>query len=228
MLTRSSILSIYDFVLTTFTSANVVAPEAGVSNPVVIASEKPVDRTFAVSLSMKSINLILNKDGGHLATASFDDGLISVLMQLDTMTVHGRLGNVLVVDHMTQSLPSDIFRNFMSMEGSQVADFTFETFSMTSEEYPGYDSSLSVRAPSLRMTHLEEFTKSLQVFVIVYISRPICLNFRDCISCWKVLEKLLMNLRLKYSLLLASFAMTLISRLLLSSFLSLRLHVLIR
>jgi vacuolar protein sorting-associated protein 13A/C len=164
VLTRSSILSLYDFVLTTFTENDAPSPlDINLPNPVVI-EEKPSDRTFAVSLSMQSINLLLNKDGTHLATASFDDGLISVMMQLDTMTVHGKLGNILVVDHMIRSPPSDIFRNFMSMEGGQAADFTYETFSKASENYPGYDSYLTLRAPSLKLTHLEEFTRNLQVY----------------------------------------------------------------
>jgi vacuolar protein sorting-associated protein 13A/C len=163
VLTRSSILSLYDFVLTTFTDSNAPIPaEEALLNPVIIA-EKPSDRTFAVSLSMKTINLLLNKDGTHLATASFDDGLISVLMQLNTMKVHGKLGNISVVDYMVRYPPSDLFRNFMSIEGGQAADFTFETFSKAAADYPGYDSSLSLKAPSLKLTHLEEFTRNLQV-----------------------------------------------------------------
>jgi vacuolar protein sorting-associated protein 13A/C len=161
VLTRASILSLYDFVLTTFTDSNASTPsEEAMPNPVIIEA-KPTDRTFAVSLSMKTINFLLNKDGTHLATASFDDGLISVMMQLDSMSVHGTLGNINVVDQMVRG--SDLFRSFMRLEGGDAADFTFETYGKGAG-WPGYDSILSLRCPSLKVTHLEEFTRNLQVW----------------------------------------------------------------
>lgn len=164
VLTISSILSLYDFVLTTFTTSEKSAQTVIASGTPVEVAKKQPDRTFTIALSSKSIRLLLNKDGIHLATASFDDGLLAIVLKSQTMQVHGRLGNLLVLDHLARNIHTELHRQFLSIEGGEAADFVFETFNKAASDYPGYDSALTLKAPSLRMTHLEDFTRQLQQY----------------------------------------------------------------
>ncbi|KAJ3227354.1 hypothetical protein HK099_002420 [Clydaea vesicula] len=174
VLTRKSILDLYDFLLTAFVSKEekktILPPEIteedAMTDPLSTASDME-ESTFVVSTSLKSINLLLNRDGTHIATSSFDDGQISVVMKNKTMKVNGTLGNFSIVDHLVRPSAKDpsIYRDFISVEGGQVADFVFESFDISSDNYPGYDSSLNLFAPSVKVTFLEDFCIELQEYL---------------------------------------------------------------
>lgn len=219
IITRNSILTLYDYVLTTFSYAS--APASSASNQdlpvaattplpitapttpavasnilanlppiataadgghsssftappnsahlatssstsfIAVSSTHPKSNTMTVELSMKSTKIIFNKDGCHIATSVFDDGLISITMKTKTMLVTGKLRDIKIFDELPRSKESkfpDRYRQFVSIQGGEAANFVYETFNkLDYENYPGYDSALTFIASSLRMTYVEEF-----------------------------------------------------------------------
>ncbi|KAJ3092913.1 hypothetical protein HK102_000456 [Quaeritorhiza haematococci] len=57
---------------------------------------------------------------------------------------------------------NEMFREFLRIEGDEVANFRFETFSQNSDKYPGYDSALTLRTSSVRITYLEDLIRELR------------------------------------------------------------------
>ncbi|PWN54382.1 hypothetical protein IE53DRAFT_157097 [Violaceomyces palustris] len=188
MLTRVSVLAVYDWIMTTF----VPAEEAPVQPPTPAthnrrASEahslkpnvpKPSDPTpshsaaiaerkekIRVRVKLTSIVLRLNNDGSLLATLTLSTADVAVLLRGNSLRVAARLGSLLLVDNAQRDFADPQFKKLLSIQGDELADFTYETFDIEDEaSYPGYDSSIWLRSGSLRFTFLEEPVRDLLEF----------------------------------------------------------------
>ncbi|KAF9166895.1 hypothetical protein DFQ26_006563 [Actinomortierella ambigua] len=171
IVTRKSVLALFDFILTTFTAGpeqarppprpplSTDAPHA--KSDVNLASPPPPAKqdTMKVKVSMRSINLILNNDGQRLATMALEQCDVSVMLKPLTMRVNVKLGNFMLTDDINPGK-----QQLLSIQGEEFADFAYETFDAQSSSYPGYDTSLFLRAGSLQFTFLEEPIKQLLDF----------------------------------------------------------------
>lgn len=171
VVTRSSILFLFDWVMTTFTDPNdATAPQ----QPTIEAGEgqgsdggegAQVDEVASDKLRVKvkltSINLILNEDGLRLATLSLSAADVSVLLRAPTMRVAARLGNLSLHDDFSSASPQEM----LTIQGDELADFRYETHDPNDKAtYPGYDTSVHLRSGSLRFTFRSEPVHRILVF----------------------------------------------------------------
>ncbi|GAA5827080.1 hypothetical protein JCM11251_002234 [Rhodosporidiobolus azoricus] len=163
IVTRSSILMLFDWVMTTFTdpgdaaappSPNVKPDEEGQLEE--ISTDK-----LRVKVKLTSINLILNEDGTRLATLSLSAADVSVLLRAPTIRIAARLGNLSLHDDFSADAPQEM----LTIQGDQLADFRYETYDPNdSSSYPGYDTSVSLRSGSFRFTFRSEPVHRILVF----------------------------------------------------------------
>jgi vacuolar protein sorting-associated protein 13A/C len=168
IVTRGSILVLFDFVLATFTNpeAPAVAPQQTQNQLLpeeeqqMIAQPQPAIEKMRVKVKLNSIVLILNNDGDRLATLELSAADVSVLLRGPTLRVTGRLGNLFIADDTKAHVSdNDDFRKLLQIKGDEVADFTYETYSRdinAGHSYPGYDAHVVLRTGSLQLTFLEE------------------------------------------------------------------------
>ncbi|KAJ3052099.1 hypothetical protein HK097_006900 [Rhizophlyctis rosea] len=182
VLTQGTVLSLYDFILTTFTNAgsvthsransqvSIAKPGNGEDNAAQSIEKgelppaeplPPYPATMRVKASMKSIGLIVNQDGKRLATATFATLQASVLMKESTMKVEGSIGDLSIVDEVQRVEHGRLYRQLLRIDGDEVAHFTWETFNAHDGSYPGYDSALTLKASSMRLTYVESLINEL-------------------------------------------------------------------
>ncbi|KAF9431274.1 hypothetical protein BGZ94_003589 [Podila epigama] len=176
ILTRKSVLTLFDFILTTFagppaqgqplagpTPLTGSHPEGGLlkSSPsqMEVKAPPPTQDTMKVKVKMTSINFILNNDGQRLATMALSQCDVSVIMKPPTMRVNVKLGNFTLTDDINPGK-----QQILAIQGEEFADFAYETFDVQSSSFPGYDASIFLRAGSLQLTFLEEPIKQLLDF----------------------------------------------------------------
>ncbi|KAG0208228.1 hypothetical protein BGX33_006369 [Mortierella sp. NVP41] len=171
ILTRKSVLTLFDFVLTTFTGpapAPAQSPRPAAANGELTTSQtalaqiddKPAAQDkMKVKVKMTSINFILNNDGQRLATMALSQCDVSVLMKPPTMRVNVKLGNFTLTDDINPGK-----QQILAIQGEEFADFAYETYDIQSTSYPGYDASVFLKAGSLQLTFLEESIRQLLDF----------------------------------------------------------------
>ncbi len=162
IITRSSILILFDWVLTTFADGGPPpepTPEA-VNGDDQSVTEVSTDK-LRVKVKLTSINLVLNEDGFRLATLSLSAADVTVLLRAPTIHVAARLGNLTFFDDFSADSP----REMLSIQGDELADFQYETYDPDNEvAYPGYDTLVKLRSGSLKFTFIEEPVHRILLF----------------------------------------------------------------
>ncbi|RUS21382.1 hypothetical protein BC937DRAFT_92871, partial [Endogone sp. FLAS-F59071] len=184
IVTRSSILTLYNFILTTFvpsenTAASTTsAQKSVVTQDVAPAQDEEVQKdttskvttqpknplTLQVKVCLDSVNLILNNDGVRLATGRLSHGDVSVMLRQNQITVSAKLGNFSLTDDLSKSTSTQSLRQLLTIEGDELADFRFETYNPYKIDYPGYDQLIYLRIGSARFTFLEEPVRQLVAY----------------------------------------------------------------
>ncbi|KAF9111925.1 hypothetical protein BGX27_004234 [Mortierella sp. AM989] len=167
IVTRKSVLALFDFILTTFTAPAQPQNQAPAAEDQNIAkatqspanNAPPAQDTMKVKVRMTGIHFILNNDGQRLATMALQQCDVAVLMKPPTMRVNVRLGNFTLTDDISPGK-----QQILAIQGEELADFAYETFDSKATSYPGYDASVFLRAGSLQLTFLEEPIRQLLDF----------------------------------------------------------------
>ncbi|KAL7624686.1 Vacuolar protein sorting-associated protein 13 [Parahypoxylon ruwenzoriense] len=190
VVTRKTLLTLLDFILTTFTNneksnsqpskrvrdisddeekekekeegVEIVEPRA--------ESQQNEAGSIRVKVDLKSIRMILNNDGIRLATLSFNHADVGVFLLGKTMRVAAKLGDLTLVDDVNIGASEDSsFRRLVTIQGDELADFRYETFdSSNTKAYPGYDSSVYLRAGSIKVNFLEEPFRKIIEFLVKF------------------------------------------------------------
>lgn len=182
VVTRKTLLTLLDFVLVTFTSpgSNSQQKQKAITDDgseVDIAVEPAEPRppqtqagAIRVKVDLKSIQLVLNNDGIRLATLSFNQADIGVFIFGSTMRVNTKLGDLSLIDDVNLGVPEDSsIRKLITIHGDDLADFRYETFDSKNEKsYPGYDSSIYLRAGSIKVNFLEEPFRKIVDFMVKF------------------------------------------------------------
>ncbi|KAG5925451.1 hypothetical protein E4U42_004279 [Claviceps africana] len=184
VVTRKTLLTLLDFILITFaggdgeenaqTSAIDVAEsdenknsDEGVRQP-----PTPADKTASirVKVDLKTIRLILNNDGMRLATLSLNHGDAGIFISGNTMRISAKLGDLSLVDDVNLGVSADSnLRRLVTIQGDDLADFRYETFDAGNEKiYPGYDSSIFLRAGSVKVNFVEEPFRKIIDFLVKF------------------------------------------------------------
>ncbi|KAL9941010.1 hypothetical protein V8E36_000498 [Tilletia maclaganii] len=173
MLTRVSVLAVYDWIMTTFVPEEPPAtPESGeqgeaLDEPKADEKEvvKPRQEKLRVRVKLNSVVLRLNNDGQLLATLTLSTADVAVMLRGPTIRIAARLGSLSLLDNVERRNADPDFRKLLTIQGDELADFTYETFDATDQQtYPGHDSSIWLRTGSLRFTFTEEPIRELLRF----------------------------------------------------------------
>ncbi|KAI9673228.1 MAG: hypothetical protein M1817_003091 [Caeruleum heppii] len=181
VVTRRTLLTLLDFVLVTFTN-----PQPAGSSPRAIKGSDDSDEhettqidhahaeteasKMRVKVDLKSIVLILNNDGVRLATLSLTTADVGIFLMGKTMRVGTKLGNLNLVDDINQGAAKDsTVRQLISIQGDELADFSYQTFDPdSSASYPGYSSSIYLRSGSIKVNFLEEPFRKIVDFLVKF------------------------------------------------------------
>lgn len=181
VVTRKTLLSLLDFVLVTFSSpgGNTQRQQKAITDDgsevdIAVEPAEPPPQTpsgaIRVKVDLKSIQLVLNNDGIRLATLSFNQADIGVFIFGSTMRINTKLGDLSLVDDVNLGVPEDSsLRKLITIQGDDLADFRYETFDSKNEKsYPGYDSSIYLRAGSIKVNFLEEPFRKIVDFMVKF------------------------------------------------------------
>lgn len=181
VVTRKTILTLLDFVITTFTNPGTPPtpqvkriedakddnedekPDQTLVNKPALEADK-----IRVKIDLDSIALILNNDGIRLATLSLASADVGIFLMGKTMRIGARLGNFSLFDDINEGAgESSPLRQLVSIQGDELADFRYETFDPEAKSsYPGYNSSVYLRSGSIKVNFVEEpFRKIIQFAV---------------------------------------------------------------
>jgi vacuolar protein sorting-associated protein 13A/C len=178
VVTRKTILTLLDFVITTFTNPDAPKPqvktlegdsEANDEEPQQIITPAQ-EQKIRVKVDLDSIALILNNDGIRLATLSLDSADLGIFLMGKTMRIGGRLGNFSLIDDINEGAGEESpFRQLVSIQGDELADFRYETFDPEAKgSYPGYNSSIFLRSGSIKVNFVEQPFQKIIDFVVKF------------------------------------------------------------
>ena len=180
VVTRKTLLTLLDFVLTTFASPDDSGQQARVTNDEQKdASTKAVQKQdsakaqepdkIRIKVDLNSIALVLNNDGIRLATLSLKTADVGVFLAGGSMRVDARLGSLSLLDDINQGAPLDSpLRQLVTIQGDELADFRYQTYDNKAKSYPGYDSKIYLRSGSIKVNFLEEPFRKIIEFVVKF------------------------------------------------------------
>ncbi|GMK58122.1 hypothetical protein CspeluHIS016_0501540 [Cutaneotrichosporon spelunceum] len=158
------ILSLYDFIMTTFVGQDdtekPVAEQAADENQESVSMDK-----MRIRVKLTSAQVSLENNGIRFALLSLPSADVGLLLRSGTMRVAARLGNLSLLDTTDAKVASPDFKKLLTIEGGELADFSYETFNPDDETFPGYNSMIHLRSGSLKFTYVEDTIHSLVVWL---------------------------------------------------------------
>lgn len=156
VLSRKSLLSILNFVLNTFTDPTAEATPADEIKHVDAVDDSMSPQKINVTVALDSVLVVLNEDGLKLATLQLSTALILVFLLPEAMEVKGRLGALSLFDDLNHGSPRDsIFRSLISIEGDNLAEFTYKTYDAESNTEL-YQSSIEFVTAATKVNFVED------------------------------------------------------------------------
>ncbi|KAM5373472.1 hypothetical protein ACJZ2D_006966 [Fusarium nematophilum] len=184
IVTRKTLLTLLDFILITFTSNEAEQSEQqtlldgdeddseSVDTAVAVSTPQQTANagSIRVKVDLKSIRLILNNDGIRLATLSFNKADAGIFLRGKTMRISTKLGDLSLVDDVNLGVSEEShLRKLVAIQGDDLADFRYETFDASNPKaYPGYDSSVFLRAGSVKINFVEEPFRKIIDFLVKF------------------------------------------------------------
>ena len=87
------------------------------------------------------------------------------MLRAGTLRVGARLGALSLEDLTESSVADPAFKKLLAIEGGDLADFSYETFDPSdTETFPGYNSSIHLRAGSFKFTFMEQPIRDLMTW----------------------------------------------------------------
>lgn len=82
------------------------------------------------------------------------------------MRLTGRLGGFVLTNDAYPT--KEEFRDILSIEGPDLADFTYQTYDPSDETYAGFQSSITLNAASLKLHFLEKPLQAIYLFFLQF------------------------------------------------------------
>ncbi|RMZ73838.1 vacuolar sorting-associated vps13 [Pyrenophora seminiperda CCB06] len=174
IVTRRTLLTLLDFVLDTFTnpgpSQNQQAQITDKQEEEAVPSQTQAEPDkIRIRAELKRIAVVLNNDSIRLATLSLNSGDVGIFLSGKTMRIGGRLGNLSLIDDVNQGVSEESsLRQLVTIEGKNLADFSYETFDSESESYPGYDMAVALKTGSIKINFLTEPFRKIMEFAVKF------------------------------------------------------------
>ncbi|KIR74970.1 vacuolar protein sorting-associated protein vps13 [Cryptococcus deuterogattii CA1014] len=165
------ILSLYDFIMTTFVPNNqssVEQPPQDVETQVQGVDQEdaqPSTDKMRIRVKLTSAQVALENNANKFALLALPSADVAILLRSGGLRVGARLGNLSLEDLSEEPVADTSFKKLLSIEGGELADFSYETFDPTDKEtFPGYNSSVNLRAGSFKFTFMEKPISDLYAF----------------------------------------------------------------
>lgn len=156
IVTRRSLLTILNFILTTFTDPNPQETPADVLRHNDASQIETSPQQIRVNVNLDSILLVLNDEGIKLATLQLATAHVNVLVLPESLKVYTKLGALNLHDEINEGSPKDsMMRKILSFDDDRLAEFTYETFDATDNSL-AYHSKIDFNAGSLRVNFVEQ------------------------------------------------------------------------
>ncbi|GAB7364086.1 hypothetical protein MBLNU230_g4638t1 [Neophaeotheca triangularis] len=173
MVTRRTLLTLLDFVMVTFASGDDTSKEvepAQIEDAGEEEEQKPQEQDkIRIKAELKRVAVILNNDGIRLATLSLTSASVNLFLHGKAMNVAAKLGNLGLVDDINQGVAEEsALRQLVSIQGDELADFRYQTFDAEADNYPGYDTSIFLRAGSLKVSFVTEPFRKIMEFGVKF------------------------------------------------------------
>jgi vacuolar protein sorting-associated protein 13A/C len=110
--------------------------------------------------------VVLVNNKTKLATLSLSTALVSILLRNSGMRITGRLGSLSLLDNSLSKAARPEFKEIMSIEGENFADFTYQTFEGEEKEAAGFSSQFTLLAASVKLHFVEDALQSIYAFLI--------------------------------------------------------------
>jgi len=105
-------------------------------------------------------------NGVKLSVLSLSTANASVLLGNNAMLVTGRLGSLNLIDDSEMYTIHQQFKQILSIEGNNFAEFSYQTFDPTNHEtYTGVKSKVHLAAGSVKVNFLEEPLHDIYLFL---------------------------------------------------------------
>jgi vacuolar protein sorting-associated protein 13A/C len=174
IVTRRTLLTLLDFVLDTFTNPGQpqdqqaqITDKPG-EQQVANQSQAEPDK-IRIRAELKRIAVVLNNDGIRLATLSLSSGDVGIFLSGKTMRIGGQLGSLSLIDDVNQGVSEESsLRQLVTIEGKNLADFSYETFDPDTESYPGYDMAVALKTGSIKINFLTEPFRKIMEFAVKF------------------------------------------------------------
>lgn len=187
------VISLYDFIMNTFvpnrgtpppaieappeTTPTVDSPEP---TPTVVQGAVEKIRVLVKLASVQGkvvftssfncadrFTVLLINDDIQIATLSLSTADVAILLRGSTLRVNARLSSLSLTDDSDVHTSLAEFKDILSIEGSNFADFQYQTFDPSDKEtYKGYNSSVYLSTGSLKVHYLEQPLHDIYVFLL--------------------------------------------------------------
>lgn len=149
------VLKLYDFIMTTFVSAPDAQQEQQKAIEAAAAGDVSTDK-LRIRVKLRSMALCLQDQAATFATLTLSAGDVALLMRAGTMRLSASVGNLTLVDETDDRVAHPDFKQLLSIEGKELADFSYETFDANdAETFPGYNSMVKLHSGSLKLTFMD-------------------------------------------------------------------------
>jgi vacuolar protein sorting-associated protein 13A/C len=186
------ILTLYDFIITTFvpkSGQNAQAPvisgddnqPRNVSHVSTTPEKEPSTQKIRVTVVLASVQgslpflplvavtksfiVVLLNDNVRIATISLSTANATIFLRGNAISVGTRLGNLSFVDDSEIETVSPEFKHIMSIEGNDFADFTYQNFDPSDDLYSGINSKVHLSAGSIKFNFLERPLHDVFLFI---------------------------------------------------------------
>ncbi|KDQ63547.1 hypothetical protein JAAARDRAFT_29565 [Jaapia argillacea MUCL 33604] len=164
------VVFLYDFIMGTFVPQS---DQVVTSQPLV--DQRPEQSLTAGSESTEKIRVLVKLAGVQvvlinetisLATLSLSTADVSIILRGGTMGITGRLASLSLSDDSTVTTALPEFKQIMSIEGDNLAEFRYQTFDPSdANAYTGIKSSVYFNAASIKFNFLEQPLHDIYLFV---------------------------------------------------------------
>ncbi|KAF9241379.1 vacuolar protein sorting-associated protein 13 [Melanogaster broomeanus] len=118
-----------------------------------------------VTVKLDSIRVMLINEVASLATLSLSTASVLIMVGSSTMRITGRLGSLALSDDRSVDVCRPEFKQILSIEGSNFAEFRYQTYDPADEGYSGIKSSVYLATGSLKVHFLEQPLRDIYLFV---------------------------------------------------------------
>ncbi|KAL7419546.1 Vacuolar protein sorting-associated protein 13 [Cryptotrichosporon argae] len=165
------ILGLYDFIMTTFVPKNKEDVEAQ-NEDKKQEEQKEVEGSadkIRIKVKLTSAEVSLENNDVRFARLTLPSADVGLMLRNGTLRVAARLGNISLDDLSYDPVAVPDFKKLLAIEGEELADFSYETYDPTDREtFPGYNSSVHLRAGSLKFTFMEKPVRDLYAFALKF------------------------------------------------------------